>query len=350
VIDLRNSMIEITDSPDIIKWSEFVHNHPCGNIFQTPAMAEVYKRTKNYEPITLAAIDRKNDEILAFLQTVRIKEISEFLGSFSARSILQGGPLFIENEKGIKAFKVLMEHYDKIAQKKTLYTQIRTMWDTSNISNFLSNMGYEYEEHLNFLIDLNRPEEEIWQDIHKSRRKGINRAANNGVVMDKVRDKKYIPIFYGIVEETYKNAKIPLADISLIESAFDLLVPKNMATFYIAKYEDAFVGARAVLNYQGLIYDWYAGALLDYLSLYVNEALVWHILKEGANNSYRIFNFGGAGKPNEEYGVREFKRRFGGKMVNFGRYTKIHSPIKMKIAEKGFEMYRKIGYPEKLAK
>jgi len=336
-------MLEITNSPDIKQWSEFVYNHPQGNIFQTPEMAEVYKRTKNYEPILLAVVDTKNDEILAVLQAVVIKEISGFLGTFSARSIIQGGPLFIENEKGIEALKVLMEHYDKITtQKKALYTQIRTMWDMSNILSFFNSIGYEYEEHLNFLIDLNRPEEEIWRDIHKSRRKGINRAFNRGVVIEEVRDKMFIPIFYGIVEETYKNARIPLADISLMESAFELLAPKNMATFYMAKYEDIYVGARVVLNYKGLIYDWYAGALSDYLSLYVNEALVWHILKEGANNRYHTFNFGGAGKPNEEYGVREFKRRFGGKMVNFGRYKKIHSPIKLKIAEKGFEVYRRM--------
>ena len=336
-------MLEITNSPDIKQWSEFVYNHPQGNIFQTPEMAEVYKRTKNYEPILLAVVDTKNDEILAVLQAVVIKEISGFLGTFSARSIIQGGPLFIENEKGIEALKVLMEHYDKIAQKKALYTQIRNMWDMSNILSFFNSIGYEYEEHLNFLIDLNRPEEEIWRDIHKSRRKGINRAFKRGVVIEEVRDKKFIPIFYGIVEETYKNARIPLADISLMESAFELLAPKNMATFYMAKYEDIYVGARVVLNYKGLIYDWYAGALSDYLSLYVNEALVWHILKEGANNRYHTFNFGGAGKPNEEYGVREFKRRFGGKMVNFGRYEKIYSPVKMKIVEKGFEMYKKVS-------
>jgi hypothetical protein len=33
-------MIEITDSPDTKQWSDFVHNHPHGNIFQTPEMAE----------------------------------------------------------------------------------------------------------------------------------------------------------------------------------------------------------------------------------------------------------------------------------------------------------------------
>lgn len=46
----------VTDSIDHEKWADFVYNHPHGNIFQTPEMREVYKRTKNYEPITLAAV------------------------------------------------------------------------------------------------------------------------------------------------------------------------------------------------------------------------------------------------------------------------------------------------------
>ena len=53
-------MIEITESPDTKPWCEFVLEHPCGNIFQTPEMAEVYRRTKNYEPVSLAAVDTKS--------------------------------------------------------------------------------------------------------------------------------------------------------------------------------------------------------------------------------------------------------------------------------------------------
>ena len=41
-------MVTITDSIDIKQWSEFAYNHPYGNIFQTPEMVEVYKRT-NYQ-------------------------------------------------------------------------------------------------------------------------------------------------------------------------------------------------------------------------------------------------------------------------------------------------------------
>ena len=339
-----NELFRVSDCIEKDKRIEFVSNHPYGNIFQTPEMAEVYKQTKNYEPIILAVVDNMG-EIFAILQAVVIKEIGGRLGSVSNRSVIQGGPLLIEDENTITAVKILMDQYDKIAQNKALYTQIRTMWDTSNISSFLNSMGYECEERLNFLIDLNRPEDEIWRDIHKSRRKGINRAANKGIVIEEMQDKTLIPIFYGILKETYKNAGIPLADISLIQSAFELLFPKHMATFYLAKYGDGYVGARVVLNYNGLIYDWYAGATSAYLSFYINEALVWHILKEGANSNYHTFDFGGAGKPNEEYGVREFKRRFGGKIVNSRRYTKVYSPIKMKIAETGFKLYKKVSFP-----
>ena len=86
------SMIEITESPDTKQWGEFVLNHPHGNIFQTPEMAEVYRRTKNYEPVTLAAIDTEDDVMLAVLQAVVIKELSGVLGTFSARAIIQSGP------------------------------------------------------------------------------------------------------------------------------------------------------------------------------------------------------------------------------------------------------------------
>jgi lipid II:glycine glycyltransferase (peptidoglycan interpeptide bridge formation enzyme) len=102
------------------------------------------------------------------------------------------------------------------------------------------------------------------------------------------------------------------------------------------------LGTIVLLTYKDTIFDWYAGAPRRYSRLCPNDILVWHAIEWGTKNGFCIFDFGGAGSPKEEYGVREFKKQFGGKLVNFGRYMKIHSPIKMKIAEKGFEVYRKI--------
>ena len=336
-----NYTVKTVDSIDKEEWDQFVYNHPHGNIFQTSDMAEVYRRTKNYEPICFAVVD-SSDEILAVLVAVVIKEVGGILGSFSAHSRINEGPLFLEDERGKEAAKVLMGHYETIVRKKAIYTEIRNIWDIQGYSSLFEGLGFVYEERLNFLVNLNRTEEEIWRAIHNSRRRGINRAKRNGVVIEKVEEKKDIPIFYDIVAKTYKRVGVPLADYSFFETMFEILVPKNMADFYLAKCDNTSVGARVVLKYKGSVYDWYAGSLPTNKPLRVGEALVWHVLKEGANNGYVIFDFGGAGKSSEEYGVREFKRSFGGDLVNYGRYKKKHSASKMKIAESGFRMYRKI--------
>jgi len=57
---------------------------------------------------------------------------------------------------------------------------------------------------------------------------------------------------------------------------------------------------------------------------------------------YHTFYFFGAGKRYEQYGVKEFRKVFGGQLVNFRRYKKIHSPMKLWLAEKGFEIWRKL--------
>ena len=203
-------------------------------------------------------------------------------------------------------------------------------------------MVYVYEDHLNILVYLTKSREELWSNLSKKRRNGIRRAEKREVIIREIKDKSLIPLFYDIIQETYGNAKLPLADLSLFKSTFNILTPKNMAKFFLAKHEDKNIGAIVVLTYNGTIYDWYAGASIDYLRLLPNDILPWHVMEWGSDNKHHTFDFGGAGNPNEEYGVRDFKKQFGGKLVNFGRYQKIHSPIKMKIAESGFKVYRRL--------
>ena len=57
------------------------------------------------------------------------------------------------------------------------------------------------------------------------------------------------------------------------------------------------------------------------------------MFKQCKNAGKTIFDFGGAGKPVVHYGVRDYKMKFGGKLVNYGRLTLVHNPIKMKLKE-----------------
>ncbi|MCD4740963.1 MAG: GNAT family N-acetyltransferase [Desulfobacteraceae bacterium] len=325
------------------KWDEYVKYHPLGNIFQMSSMYDVYKNTKNYSPIKLCAVNEVTNKIDGVLLGVTMREMTGLLGKavlggFSTRSIILGGPLVSDNS--IDTLSKLLFEYDNKVQKKSLYTEI---WNLYDIKSILNNVKYySYEDHLNFLINLDQSEEDLWRQIHKSRRKNINRAAKKGVVIEEIKHKKMIPIFYKLLKESYSRVKVPLADMTLFESAFEQLVPKNMSRFFLAKHDDAYIGARAVLTYNNFIHDWYAGASNNASSLYPNDYLVWHVLKWGVKNNYKLFDFGGAGKPDVEYGPREFKRRFGGNLINYGRYTHLHSPVKMKISNIGLNIYQKI--------
>jgi serine/alanine adding enzyme len=333
-------MIEIISNPDKKIWGNFVYNHPHGNIFQTPEMAEVFKETKNYLPLTLAAIDSQSDEILAMVNAVRIHDFGTLLRPFTSRSIISGGPLYYDNPKGRDSFKLLMEHYDTIVGKSSLYTEIRNLWDTSN-SSFPDD--YIYEEHLNFLIDLSLGRENLWKNLSDSPKRGINRSKKKGVTIQEISSENELETFYYLLKDTYKRVNVPLADKSLFEAVYKHLLPKNMGKFFFAHYKNTSIGASVILLYKERVYTWYRGALEDYSKFYPHAHLLWHAMEWGSMNNYLICDFMGAGKPDEKFGIREFKRQFGGSLVNYGRYKKIHSPIKYWIAQRGLGTYKKIG-------
>ena len=327
------------------EWNEFVFKHPYGNIFQSPHLAQVFEKAKGIEPIALALVDEKSGKIYASLLAFVMKYTNIF-GSFTSRARIRGGPLFLDNEEGFLATKILLKYYEHVVRKKALYTDI---WNLKDIRNLTASIpirdgGYVYEAHLNFLIDLTKSKEELWANLSKKRRNNIRRALKNGVTVKVVESEDQIYKFYDMLHETYRNAKLPLADISLFRSIFKSLTPKNMAKLLLAKYENNYIGGILILTYDGVIYDWYAGADREYLKVCPNDLLTWHAIEWGSKNGYHTFDFGGAGNPNnnEHEGIREFKKQFGGQLVNFGRYKKIHSPRKLWLAEGGFEVWRKL--------
>ncbi len=93
--------------------------------------------------------------------------------------------------------------------------------------------------------------------------------------------------------------------------------------------------------YKDILYGWYNGMDRNYGRYLPNELLMWNILNWGRNNGYRLYDFGGAGKPDVEYGVREFKAKFGGTLVCFGRNTFVHAPFRLRLSTLGYELLRK---------
>jgi len=109
-----------------------------------------------------------------------------------------------------------------------------------------------------------------------------------------------------------------------------------------ACYESEIIGCMLALSYKDTIYDFYAGSMVKFYNKYPNDLISWEVFKWGKGNGYKVFDFGGAGKPDVSYGVRDYKKKFGGEFVNFGRYEKVHQPMIFEIAKVGFKLWQKI--------
>ncbi len=325
----------------IDRWQAFVDTNPRGNIFHTPEMFEVFRRTKDHLP-ELWAVE-ENGEILALMVSVKVAVMGSFMGSLAARRVVYGGFLCHPTLDSSAALEYLLEAYAEKVKGDALFTEFRNQYDVSAFKPILESCGFHFEEHQNYLVDLNMPLDAVWHNLHEGARAKIGQAQRKKqLIIEAVESREQIPTWYALVQQTFAHAQVPLADISLFEAAYDCLAPVNRVRFLLGRVGDEYVAASASLLYKRCIYDWYRGFNRDYGKYRPNDLLVWDILEWGVNHGYATFDFGGAGRPNEEYGPRSFKSKFGGALVNYGRNVCIHSPLKYRLSRWGYQVARRL--------
>jgi lipid II:glycine glycyltransferase (peptidoglycan interpeptide bridge formation enzyme) len=322
------------------EWRHFVEGNPQGNIFHTPEMFQVFNSAKNHRPELWAV---KNDRrILALLLPVQVTIIGNLLRRFTTRSVAYGSVLYVKGTEGQKGLALLLETYTREVKGAPIFTELRNLSDLHAIKPILSDYGFVYEDNLNYLIDLKRPPEAIMQSFGRSTRKKLRRALKRGeVVVEEVKELDQIAACYDLLSLSYRSAQVPLADRSLFEAAFDLLYPKNMIRFTLARVDQTPVATVVDLLYKDTVYGWYGGLDRAYGFYMPNELLHWHIFQWGAEKGYHLFDFGGAGKPDEDYGVRDFKAKFRGQLVCYGRNTYVHKPRVLRMSALAYKLLRK---------
>jgi serine/alanine adding enzyme len=333
--------MQVVNSLDQVVWRDFLESNPQAQVFHTPEMYEVFARAKRHSPSLWAAVSN-DGRVLALLPTVHVTAFDGPLGSFTARNIAYGGALYEQGPKGIEALSTLLGAYRRALRLPALYTEIRNLSGTDGVQRTLADRGFLYEEHLNFLINLQRSPEEILQSCGTRTRAHVRHALRQGKVeINEINDRNQIKMLYDVLRLTYSHSGVPLSDFSLFEAAFDVLHPRNMVRFTVAIVEEKPVAVSVELLYKDVVYGWYGGTAREYSAFRPNEVLTWNQLEWGATHGFHIYDFGGAGKPGEPYGPRDFKAKFGGELVSFGRNICVHTPHLIRLSQWGYEMYQR---------
>lgn len=306
------------------------------NVFQSQFYYDLMSLSKESVPKVLIAED--GNKIVGIVLIQIQNYFSSLLKAFSSRAIISGGPLFNKNEN---VLSVLLYEYRILFSRKVVYTQIRNLFDVDTYSHIFDKYEFKRINHLNYLTDLNVGIDGIWENVYSKRKNEIRRGIKEGIVVKEIMYENELPKAYEIIQTIYKKAKLPLPNYDYFYNARKIQDGEKIFKVIGGYFDGILVGVMFLLCFNDKVYNWYAASNPDYYKKYPNDIITWEAIKWSSENGYRFFDFGGAGNPAKNYGVREFKKKFGGVEVNFGRYECTHRPFIMKASEFGFKLLQK---------
>lgn len=317
-------------------WESFVSAHPDGNFFQSPQAFDLFQSVKGYHPSVFGTIE--NNQVTGVLVSV-IQRENAIYGPLTSRSIIWGGPLITD----IKDAHSLLNAYNEFTKSKAIYSQIRNLFDCSSLKPAFEANGFNYIEHLNFKVPtLGFSTEQLLLQMSKSKSRQIKKGLLTTEIIVAT-DQKEVDDFYFLLQKMYKErVHKPLPPKAFFDEFFRTTCKDGFGKYLLIKSGDKIIGGiMAPLLPGKAIYEWYiAGLDKEYKDQYPSILATWAAIEYGAKNNLNNFDFLGAGKPDQDYGVREFKSKFGGELVSYGRFEKVFNPLLMRIGETGLKLYK----------
>lgn len=176
-------------------------------------------------------------------------------------------------------------------------------------------------------VDLQREVDDLWQGLHGSARRAINKAQRNGVVVRIAQDKSELRAFFELHLRLRKYKYQLLAQpYRFFENIWDQFIAKGNGALMLAIHEEQVIGGVMFLEWQDTLYYKFNASSADYIPLRPNDLVVWEGIKYGQAKGYRYLDFGLSDWDQE--GLLQYKRKFATeeKTISFLRYTPEGSP------------------------
>lgn len=177
-----------------------------------------------------------------------------------------------------------------------------------------------------FIIDLNKTKEEIFSAFdYKGARYPINKTIKSGVVVKRAETaaekQKFYDFYQTFVEDPKRKNKI----LVLQKNELDKLV-----IFYAVSAEGEYLGGIGLLpspDRRYLLYK-YSATLHRFCE---NDLLIWYAIQYAKDAQYSYFDMSWIwpteDKSSDQYRLYQFKKKFGGNLVDFYTYAKLRKPF-----------------------
>lgn len=302
---------------DFDRWKEFNEHQPEGSIYQSPEMYELFLKTKKFKP-DVAAVYRGN-QLEGILLAVTICEYEGILKYLSSRTVIYGGPVIgngVEDKTAV--LRLLLEALVQQVKHQSVFIQFRNFVDWKAYLPVFEEYGFKWMNRLNFVVDT-RDKEKTWKRISNSKRRQIKAALKSGAEIIEPEQLSEVREFFEILYDLYKHrVKKPLPDWSFFENFYRMSKEGKLGVIKLIKYKNKIIGGilSPVLT-DRTVFEWYiCGLDTEYKKQYPSVLATWAAMEYAIENNIATFDFMGVGVPDRDYGVRDFKAKFGLSLIH----------------------------------
>lgn len=306
---------------DQTQWDELVAKSPTASFFQTRECYDFYASLSFMKPFIYGVSE--NDLLVGVMCGYIISDGNIFKQFFSRRAIVPGG-LLLGARISPDALQQLLERAARDLSRQAIYLEIRNYTDFSAFRSSFESAGFSYKPHLNFHVATHDVESSL-QKLSSSKRRQIKLSIKAGATIEEASTSDEVTQFYNLLKELYKNKiKSPLFPLEF----FQKLNALEYGKIFVVKYSKKVIGGIACVLFDNqVVYEWFVCGNdgID-KNLYPSVLATYAGIEYAAKKGFEHFDFMGAGKPDESYGVREFKSKFGGELVEYGRFLFVCKP------------------------
>lgn len=319
-------------------WMDLVKVSPVATWFQTQ---EAYDFFDGFAFLEAFAFAVEEDGRLKGIVTGYIQKDGGAVKRFlSRRAVALGGPLLAKDISDEELTLLLCTLKDQVG-KKVIFVELRNFNDYGLWRTTFEQCGFQYQPHYDIHVATTSMEV-INERLGKSRKRDIRVSMRDGASVVTQPNLAQVKDFYDILNTLYATkVKTPLFPLELFEKLFAC----DNAAFLLVEYAGRIVGGTVCVGLPGVaLYEMYAcGEDGAQKTIFPSEVATFAGLQYAAENGYPKFDMMGAGSPNDGgYGVRDFKLKFGGELLELGRYVYVSKPLLYQIGKLGVKIMKKL--------
>ncbi|MDR0830196.1 MAG: aminoacyltransferase [Prevotellaceae bacterium] len=318
---LKNSEIEAK------QWENLIKISPVSSFFQTKECYDFYCSLSFLEPFAFGVSE--NDNLVGLICGYVVADGGKVKRFFSRRAIIHSGALLAQDISA-EALSKLLQFTIKNLEKKAIYIEFRNYFDYSCNKNIFTKNGFNYQPHLNFHIATENIEFAN-KNLSSTKRRDIKISQTQGAEIVEIKNDE-VKDFYKLLSFLYKTkVKTPLFPYQF----FEKIAKMPECKIFGIKYNEQIIGGSVcVLHKNKTVYEWFACGLDGkFKNVYSSTLATWAGIEYAATHNFSRLDMMGAGKPNTKYGTRDFKAKFGGELVEHGRFLYISNRFLYKIGE-----------------